>query len=523
VSNDRSGRLLQHRLEVHDRKQLELKLELQPTGEAKRVRYWLELFFHVPGSLYINSETYPKADVFAGVHNYVRLKTPNLSFQELLTSEASPLVGLERWAAGAGSATENEIVQRAKLLACVVRGALRRFASNARTLGGRDRGTQDCPTALRNEADVARASMKALLERYRTWMSMAELRLGDPRSRTALGLVDEYLSLSLEQFFRMVVARMELLPHDDAWGELRRGLLNSVLEEERYRVSLGLTSVLSLTGDNEEYMHRMGMLKKFCMQALFLSTHPTQTRANVEELLLALAAGGAMMLATAIGLFAQVRFDQLSSSFFFILIASYMMKDRLKEALRRVAARVATRHLFDRDADVRLVSGGRDIARERDKVEYLTPAQVPDELLLLRREDELVWATEGALSETVLRYQRELVAEVEDLPRWDDGPSGITDILRFSVDRFLRDMDEPEFALEYVDLEDFTVGHVRASKAYRVDLACRITAEEGDRRETTIQAVRLVLDRNGIKRMDRLQSSSESVRVGAAAPVRAVA
>jgi len=123
----------------------------------------------------------------------------------------------------------------------------------------------------------------------------------------------------------------------------------------------------------------------------------------------------------------------------------------------------------------------------------------------------------------VLRYQRELVAEVEDLPRWDDGPSGITDILRFSVDRFLRDMDEPEFALEYVDLEDFTVGHVRASKAYRVDLACRITAEEGDRRETTIQAVRLVLDRNGIKRMDRLQSSSESVRVGAAAPVRAVA
>lgn len=509
---------------MHDRKQLELKLELQPSAEAKRVRYRLELFFHVPGSLYINADTYPKADVFAGVHNYVRLKTPNLSFHELLTSKASPLVGLERWTAGESTATEDAIVQRAKLLACVVRGALRRFASTARALGGRERGSSaDCPSALRREADEARASMKALLERYRAWMAQASGKLARPRSLPALELVDEYLSLSLEQFFRMVVARMELLPHDETWGELRRGLLNSVLAEERYRVSLGLTSVLSLTGDNEEYMHRMGMLKKFCMQALFLSTHPTQTRAKVEELLLALAAGGAMMLATAIGLIAQVRVDQLSSTFFFIMIASYMMKDRFKEALRRVASRVATRHLFDRDADVRRVSGGRDIARERDKVEYLNPTQVPEELLLLRREDELVWATEGDLSETVLRYQRELSAEVEDLPRWDDGPSGITDILRFSVDRFLRDMDEPEFALEYVDLEDFTVGHVRASKAYRVDLACRITAEEDDRRETTIQVVRLVLDRNGIKRMDRLQASSESVRVGASAPIAAVA
>src|SRR5690606_12206128 len=90
-------------------------------------------------------------------------------------------------------------------------------------------------------------------------------------------------------------------------------------------------------------------------------------------------------------------------------------------------------------------------------------------------------------------------------------PSGVTDILRFSVDRFLRDMDEPEFELEYVDAEDLTVGRVRAAKAYPVDLACRIIAEEGGRKEIVTQVVRLVLDRNGIKRMDLIQSSDERV------------
>ena len=59
----------------------------------------------------------------------------------------------------------------------------------------------------------------------------------------------------------------------------------------------------------------------------------------------------------------------------------------------------------------------------------------------------------------------------------------MTDIIRFNVERFLRDMDDPELALEYVDLEDFTVGRVKAAKSYQVDLAFRFTTDEADQRE----------------------------------------
>ena len=156
MRDTRAGRLLQQRLDVHDRKQLELKIELQPSGRTKRSRYRLELFLHVPGSLYINSETYPREDVYAGVHNYVRLKTPELSLRELLTLEASPLCRLLRWRDGTEALGEDQVVALAKLVACAVRGALRRFAS--RSAGAAGPGAVDgrCPSRLEREVMEAR-------------------------------------------------------------------------------------------------------------------------------------------------------------------------------------------------------------------------------------------------------------------------------------------------------------------------------------------------------------------------------
>src|SRR5690606_31261353 len=420
------GRLLQHRIEIHDRKQVELKLELLPTGTEKFAKYGVELFFHVPGSLYITSETYPKHEVYGGVHNYVRLKTPSLTFAELARSSASPLVRLEALTSSQdGTLDEGELVLTAKLFACSVRGALRRFTTRARRMAGSSKKRRECPENLIEETREVRQALTDLFKRYRTWMEATGPQLKELRTRTALALVDEYLSLSLEQFFRMVVTRLERFTHTGGWSELRRFMLQAVLDEEAYRRAQGYPSILSMSGDNEAYMHRVGMLKKFCMHALFLSAKRTHRRRNAEEILLALAAGVAMLLATVIGTVAQLRRNQLSSSFMMVLIVAYMMKDRTKEAMRRLAARFASKHFFDRTYDIHRVSGGERVAKGQERVGYLNPSMVPHELQLLRHEDELVWATEGDLTETILRYQKEIVANVETLPRWGEGPSGV--------------------------------------------------------------------------------------------------
>ena len=58
-------------------------------------------------------------------------------------------------------------------------------------------------------------------------------------------------------------------------------------------------------------------------------------------------------------------------------------------------------------------------------------------------------------------------------------------------------------------LEDFSVGHVRGAKRYQVDLVLRCTVTgkgsgEAARGRVSLELVRLVLDRNGIARLQRL-------------------
>ncbi|WP_434381240.1 hypothetical protein [Melittangium boletus] len=505
-----SSPLLQNRLEVHDRKQFELKLEYQPSGSDAETRYLVETYVFLPASLNIDAETYPRANFYADIHNYVRFKTPVMSLEELQFSDGSPLVRLEK-ALRAGSESEAALIHQAKLLSCVFRGVLRRFARDVESRCEDGHVSSNC-AAMEREAVATREGVRRILERFRIWAREVQRRRLQDKTCASIRLVDEYLSLTVEQFLRKAVADMAALPRAGLSFELRKELMDEVLREEQYRRAHALRSVISPTGDNEEYLHRFGFLKKFCMNILFLSARRAQKRQGWEEVLFALAAGVAMTFASVVAFWAQVRFTEASLNFFLIMIGGYMMKDRIKEGMRRMFSQVAARHLYDRMARIVEPVSGKCLGVCEEKVDYGRAVRVPEELVALRFRDDLITASQGELSETVLRYQKQVVLDVKLLPRTERGVSGITDIIRINVGRFLRDMDEPEYALEYVDLEDFSVGRVRGTKSYQVDLAFRFTVQEAGEERVSLHLARLVLDRNGIKRMVRLYPEEQPPR-----------
>ncbi len=496
--------LLQNRLDIHDRKQFEIKLEYQPSGADDETRYLVETYVFLPASLNIDAETYPRADFYADIHNYVRFKTPVMTLAELASADGSPLRRLE---AGlrTGLTSETELVYQSKLLSCIFRGALRRFAHSVdeRCEAMVRAGDASC-SQLQIDVRDTRDNARRVLARFREWARSANQCRLQEKTRASIRLVDEYMSLTVEQFFRKAVADMDALPRTGIYIELRKEMMEEVLREEQYRKDHKLRSVISPTGDNEEYMHRCGLLKKFCMNILFLSARRAAKRQGWEEVLFALAAGVAMAFATAVALWAQVRFTQASLNFFLIMVVGYMMKDRIKEGMRRIFSQVAARHLYDRTARIVDPVTGRCLGTCEEKVDYGGAVKVPEAVAALRSRDDFITVLQGELAETVIRYQKQVVLDVELMPRSERGLSGITDIIRLNVERFLRDMDEPEYALEYVDLEDFSVGRVRGAKSYQVDLAFRFIVQEAGQERVSLQLVRLVLDRNGIKRMLRL-------------------
>lgn len=500
-------KLLHSRLDVHDRKQFELKLEYQPSGRDPKSEYRVEMFLFLPASLNVDVENYPRQSFYSDIHNYVRLKTPVLEVDDMLCAESSPLLKLERMMVDDTiTISQPDVVYQAKLLSCEFRGALRRFAMHV---------DQHCdqlspdpaasPRQLEQRVREIKEGSRRVLERFRLFAEHVMPMYGvEERTRASLRLVDEYMSLTVEQFFRKAVTDMDALPRSGLWVDLRKELMGEVIREEDYRKVREWKSVLTTTGDNEEYMHRVGFLKKFCMNILFLKVRRNQSRQGFEEMLFALAAGIAMAFATAIAFWAQVRFAQISLNFFLILVVGYMMKDRIKEGMRRIFSGVLRHYLFDRSTHIADPVTGERIGVCKEKVDYVRHDVVPEDIQALRRADDFVTVSQGELSEVLIRYQKEIILDADVLPKMTSGSEGVTDIIRLNVQRFLRDMDEPEYALEYVDLEEFTIGRIRGAKSYQIDLACRFTFDDADDQGKEIELVRLVLDRNGIKRMVRL-------------------
>ena len=514
MANLGTAELFDSKVEVHDRKQFELKLEYQPSGTDPKSEYLVEALLFIPRSLNIDAETWSRDQFYADLHNYVRLKTPVLAFDEILTGAHSPLVQLEQRLPLGLMGPVSEVVYDAKMLACVTRGALRRFSRGMK---------KECAVLLRGaETDkcapadspqhlmaLARKSIHAsqeILRRFRTTCAQLSEKydLGE-KVPAALRLVDEYMSLAVEQFFRRIVVQMESMPRSGVYVELRRELMDVVITDESYRRAKKLPSVLIAEGDNEEYSHRLGFLKKFCMNILFLKVQRSSKRKAWEEVLFAIAAGGSMAFALGVGLFAQSRYPQASFNFFMLAVVGYMFKERMKEALRRLVASYMGKLLYERTTVIVDPVTQDDVGVCREKVEYGDAVQVPPEIARLRMQDDLVTVAQSELTETVIRYRKRIALDSEMLPRIADGLiSGVTDIIRLNIDRLLHDMDDPEYALDYVDLEDFSIGKLQMAKSYRVDVAFRFAVDDGRHQRTTVRLVRLVLDRNGIKRMTDL-------------------
>lgn len=510
----RPSELFDTKVEIHDRKQFELKLEYQPSGTDAESEYLVDTILFLPKSLNIGADTWPREQFYADLHNYVRLKTPVLSFDEILTGAHSPLVQLEQRLPLGLMGPVSEVVYDAKMLSCVFRGVLRRFARGmkkecAHLLRGAEVAQcapTDSPEHLQQLARKSIHATQDVLRRFRAASAqlVAKYPLGE-KAEAAFRLVDEFMSLQVEQFFRRIVVQMEAMPKSGVYVELRRELMDVVVADEGYRKAARYPSIIAPEGDNEEYTHRVSFLKKYCMNILFLKVQRSSTRKAWEEVLFAIAAGGSMAFALGVGLFAQTRYPQASFNFFLLAVVGYMFKDRIKEALRRVLANYAGKFLYERTTRIVDPVTQDEVGVCQEKIDFDHAVALPPEVARLRQRDDLVMVAQGELSETVVRYRKKIVLESEMLPRIGDGiVTGVTDIIRLNVDRLLHDMDDPEYALDYVDLEDFTVGKLQMAKSYRVDVAFRFLVDDGRHQRTTLRLVRLVLDRNGIKRMSDL-------------------
>lgn len=486
------GPAIARRIKVHDRHQLELKLEYQPAEGRRGGRYAIDTYICMPASLNINPETVTRESLYADIHNYVRLKTPELGWSELGALPSSPLVRLAHAIERGVDAPRT--IYLAKMVACV-------FRANLRDATGGARRALAAPgprlAAVEDELDDNLDGARSILRRFRDILARAG-GLGE-RTRASLAMCDEYMSLALEQQLRPVIIALSRAAEGGATAWKKR-LLDAILAEERYRRERGYPSILVPTGDNEPYVYRAGLLKKFCSSALFLEVHRAHARRTWQELAFAVAAGIAMAFATVIAFWAQSRYGQLGLQVFLILVVGYMFKDRIKEGARGIFSRWLDRGFYDRKISIADPAGGT-LGLCHEKIRFVPHQRLPAEVEAIRTQgmDLTTRIAVAELDETVIHYRKELRLEADELAERSDG---LTDIVRFHVARLLRGMDEADQEIEYVEEGTYALGPVRAAKTYHVDVVFRFAIAD---RPPVTSLRRMILDRNGIKRIEGVE------------------
>jgi len=121
--------MLEQKVTVHGRHQLEMKLAYELDCFERSRQYEVSLYLFFPMSLHINPTTYEKKDFFNDYMSYIRIKTPSYLLQNIVEGPDNPLARLKETMKNvANKPSENnasEFERNLKMFCCILRSALR--------------------------------------------------------------------------------------------------------------------------------------------------------------------------------------------------------------------------------------------------------------------------------------------------------------------------------------------------------------------------------------------------------------
>lgn len=515
VADPSSTDAIDSRIGVHDRNQFEVKLDYTVDPSRRRNRYRVDAYFFLPKSLGINRHTYGTEQFYSDVHAYIRFKTPTFPLNALLdpNNRDSPLFRVKDLSARVlherkGRKLHDTISRDLRLLGCLVRAHVRdRVTALCRDLKDIRDTYEQHPILL----DDVRTSVLSLNEEWaRVRESLRDLRptfmqTGMSQAlREAYQYVDEYVSLVVQMDFTKLLEAIDEVPGlRDLLAQPRTAVVQRILEERSYRSGAGYPSVIDEDPDseNELFIYRRGILKKFVMSVLFLEIEKQKEGQRLAHLSGGFAAGVAMLFSTLLAVWTHTVYAFNSIPFILALVVIYIGKDRIKDSLKQFLASKATRWLYDYSVKIHDPSHRANLGRCREVFSFVERSGVPPAVMGLRNADAKTSIERESKPEVILHYGKEISVTSKVLGKLHGDLHDINDIIRFNVVSFLARMDDPTLRVRTYSTQRDAVVYRQSAKTYHMNVVF-VFSSDGRGSSVSLRRVRVVLDRNGIRRME---------------------
>lgn len=527
---------------VHDRTQVETVFDYYlyrgAPGRAgkpqeKTLRYQVETFLFLPRQFGLDQVTYPKDKFYGDIRPMIRFREPKLGFKQMLglkPGAQSPLVFLKHYIASLEQGQLLEPVQNAidevRLFACsFVSGFLRGIdRSRKRMAGFKGRSPEECGDDLgRAFARMVRLLDKShqVLVEYRSLVEVLN-RLTDDVSaplRHEMKLIDEYCYYRLRDGLAyLLLMTGEFRPGDGRVREFEVKVQELLRHHDEHAEAAGYIRVRPDSPDSlkERFVHRRGELKRRTWEVLFLEIRSVAMLALQRQTGAMIAAGIAAIWA----LIAQIYVVRIAMNpaklndlwgisgvmFVSIVVVVYIVKDRIKDIGRgyfrsgKIPDQSERIYYHDRGGNRIPVGSIKEVAKF-EKVDRL-----PERIRALR--DQVCSGAQGTAEsiDFVLRYTKDITLsrDIKILNRYP--LRAVHDILRLNIDACLPRLGEPSRFLNVVG-DDCDVHAVQFPKVYYLDMVLSYSkrGRRGEIEEQALDYFRLVVDKNGLLRTERLE------------------
>ncbi|NOX17608.1 MAG: hypothetical protein GXO87_04915 [Chlorobi bacterium] len=479
--------MLNHEIKIHDRKQFELKLHYEFKRKRRKGEYFVETYFFIPNTLGINKLTFHKKNFYDSVKNYIRFATPKFSFEELILEDNSPL--LKAFAIASENKTDRSdrffenFEHEVKMFCAIFAASIRKNAFDVVKIEPRN-----FEFAANNFAKLSAKTIDKFRE-------LEKLVKKDERIYEIFQFGDEYVSLVYEKYLFFVLDEYhKKFSHENS--EFQMKFLSFVKEEVDRRKEKKYTSIVRDDSSNEEMLFRFNTLKKYFSSVLSLETDVEKEGTVLEQILFSIAAGMAMLFATAAAFWGRSAFGTFTMPFFVLLVVSYMFKDRIKELLREILKKSVFKHLFDYKYKL-FIDEKYKVGIIRESFDFIKMKKLDKEIFDMRQQFKTQEFDNKFQKEKVILYRKKINLRSKFLKKHGgEGLHAITDIFRFDITRLLSKMDDPRKPLYVLTKKGYK--RISGKRVYHVNLILRIVRNK----EVQLKRFRLVLTRKGIDRIE---------------------
>lgn len=473
----------------HDNFSVEFKFGFTAEDAKKNNDFAVNTWIFVPNSMSISSQNYGKEQFYRDVKSNLRLITPVYSLRELSLDTSVPFVCLKDSLTklAGGENCEDQFESHLKMFAAIFKSALRNSTNSLQKV-------QDV-SALEPMCGECCNILNSILKNFRSLYPLVEKI--SPEEKQHFRKVDEFLSNKMRVKAILMVKDIDLKESPD-WSGIRSILVDFVLREKRYAEANGFDELNNDPVHNRKMLYNQGILKKYIDSDLYINLDKRKDGRAVEQLYYSVAAGVAMMFATAVGWITQAKYgSHITGTLFIVVVVSYMLKDRIKALMRIWFAHKLVNRYYDKTAEVTV--NDRKVGKIKEAVDFVPGFKIPEKVMEIREQNASIEDESRIFDEKVLLYRKHLELNGNILAESEYPLRGVHEIVRLHMDRYVLKMDNPEMPVNLMD-DNGNISVMSVQRTYRLHIVFQLSHQN----QVEYHYMRIAMNRNGILHIEEI-------------------